>query len=558
MVRFILTNDHATLASGIYTYSLDTRLSNASFLQLKKCSFQLTTTGTAPVAIFIRSKAFHRIGGSKHTLVLKSDNHQDSSDILAILEESHTTGRYQLRGIPRPVPLRYSHLRKLDLYFTHPDGTNVLSGSSSGGGGGGTHDLLTAANIAARADLHSFIDLSDASTITQSNATTLTGFQAVNDATQAFTSTNGTAVGFADIGTNGGKAISFGADWIRFTDSTGFTEPTSGSCVILFRTQSVQDQYAIFKWGKYRAFGDHGKLSFDPAIANAKTTMVLQNNQDYILTLTLDGSKTANEYGGLHFRLEDLGNFTCQSYIGAHHGQSSGGQYEYGGTSNHSAAGTQVSNLVMTTTLSPVDQAKVELYMRNYHTAQTSVRTYFDWYPMEDNMDAPTDQQKTFHICRCFDTGGPGQNYGSNESLNRIYKTITGQPMSIQFVSFQVETNYEKLSVFSINADGTFDTANPLVFEATGGPNLPASGAVLTGPVGSIGLKFQWYSDQSNNQAGWEALLWDSSLHSVGTPTYVRVDLPSDQQLNPTTENNDVVVTSDTGSFVAEFDINTK
>ena len=158
MVRFILTDDNATLASGIYTYSLDTRLSNASFLQLKKCSFQLTTTGTAPLAVFVRSAAFHRIGGSKHTLVLKSNNHQDSSDILAILEESHTTGRYQLRGIPRPVPLRYSHLRELDLYFTKPDGTNVISGS---GGSGSTSDLLTAADIAARSDLQSFINFSD-------------------------------------------------------------------------------------------------------------------------------------------------------------------------------------------------------------------------------------------------------------------------------------------------------------------------------------------------------------------------------------------------------------
>ncbi len=555
MVRFILTDDNATLSSGIYTYSLDTRLSNASFLQLKKCSFQLTTTGTAPIAVFIRSKAFHRIGGSKHTLVLKSNNHQDSSDILAVLEESHTTGRYQLRGIPRPVPLRYTHLRELDLYFTKPDGTNVISGSGSSGS---SSDLLTAADIAARSDLQSFINFSDSTKITQSNATTLTGFEAVNDATQAFTATNGTAVGFTDIGTNGGKTISFSADWIRFTDSTGFTEPSSGTCVVLFRTQPVQDQYVIFKWGKFRAYADNGKLSFDPAISNAKTTMILQNSQDYILTLTLDGTKTASEYGGFTYRLEDLGNFTAQSYRGVHHGQSTGGQYEYGGVSNHSAAGTQVSNLVMTTALSAVDQAKMELYMRNYHTAQTAIRTYFDYYPMEDNMDSPTDQAKWFNICRCFDTGGTAGQYGSNEALNRLYYTVSGSPMSIIFISYQTETNYDKLSIFSINADGSFDTANPLVNEYSGGPQLPGGGAVITGSAGSIGIKFQWASDGSNNQNGWEALAWDSSLTTFGgsPPTYVRVDLPANLQLNPS--NGSGAEESNTGSFVAEFDINTK
>jgi hypothetical protein len=199
--------------------------------------------------------------------------------------------------------LRYSHLRELDLYFTKPDGTNVISGS---GGSGSTSDLLTAADIAARSDLQSFINFSDSTKITQSNSTTLTGFEAVNDSTQAFTATNGTAVGFSDIGTNGGKTISFGSDWIRFTDSTGFTEPDSGTCVVLFRTQTTQDQYAIFKWGKFRAYGDNGKLSFDPAIANSKTTMILQNSQDYILTMTRDGTKTESEYGGLTWRLGEF------------------------------------------------------------------------------------------------------------------------------------------------------------------------------------------------------------------------------------------------------------
>ena len=118
MVRFILSNSKATLAAGVYTYSLDQRLNNASVLHLKKCSFQLTTAGTAPVAIYLRSTAIHRLSSHKHTVELKSNNYPSSSDILCILEESHTTGRYQLRGnIPRPVRLGYSHLRNIDLYF---------------------------------------------------------------------------------------------------------------------------------------------------------------------------------------------------------------------------------------------------------------------------------------------------------------------------------------------------------------------------------------------------------------------------------------------------------
>ena len=68
MVRFILSDSKATLVDGIFTYSLDQRLNNASLLHLKKCSFQLTTTGTPPVAIYLRSAAVHRLSSHKHRL----------------------------------------------------------------------------------------------------------------------------------------------------------------------------------------------------------------------------------------------------------------------------------------------------------------------------------------------------------------------------------------------------------------------------------------------------------------------------------------------------------
>ena len=200
----------------------------------------------------------------------------------------------------------------------------------------------------------------------------------------------------------------------------------------------------------------------------------------------------------------------------------------------------------------------MELYLRNYHTAETAIRTSYDYYPMQDNMSTPTDQEKTFNICRCFDTGGSGNNYGSNEALNRIYKTVSGEPMSIQFITYQTETNYDFLNIYSINADGTFDTANPLVNNFSGGPNLPGAGAVITGPAGSIGIKFAYTSDNSNNQAGWEALAWDSSLTATGSPpTYVTVPVPAALQLDPADENGNGGV-STSGSFVAEVDINTR
>ena len=242
MVRFILSANKASLADGVYTYRLDQRLNNASLLQLKKCSFALTTDGTPPVAIYLRSSAVHRLSSHKHTVELKANNHQAASDILAILEESHTTGRYQLRGQPRPVRLGYSHFRNIDLYFTDPAGTNVLVG----GGGGGSSDLPSASDIASRSDLISFFDFSNSAKLTVSGSN-ITGFEAVNDSNQSYSSTSGNNVNFADFGSNSGKCINFTGDWVRFTDSTGFDEAQNGNVSLLFRSQASSDTYCIFQ-----------------------------------------------------------------------------------------------------------------------------------------------------------------------------------------------------------------------------------------------------------------------------------------------------------------------
>ncbi|MCX8213990.1 MAG: hypothetical protein OTJ97_05700, partial [SAR202 cluster bacterium] len=249
-----------------------------------------------------------------------------------MLEESHATNRYRLRHIPRPIPLKYSHCRNIDIYFTDGAGVNVMA--SSGGVAPVQGDLLTAADILLRADLWGLYDFSDLTKITQSNSTTLTGFEAANDPNQAFLTTNGSTVLYADFGTNSGKCISFSGDWIRLTDSSGVQEPSQGVLCLLFSTQSVQDQYAIFDFGYFKAYANNGVLSYDIGITNADTTMILQNDQDYLLTMVYDGTKGATEYGGLQWRLEDLGNNTPQSYFGKHFGSNSLGSYDFGATAS--------------------------------------------------------------------------------------------------------------------------------------------------------------------------------------------------------------------------------
>ncbi len=553
-MRFLLCDSKASLTDGVYRYKLDARLHNASRLQLKKCSFQVTHSSTPPLVIYLRSKAIQKISKEKHTVELKVNNYQDGTDILCILEESHTVGRYILKSVPRPIKLGYSHLRDIDIYFTNPAGTNVLIGAVVGGG---ANDLFTASDIAARSDLWTFFNFSDSSTLTNPAANTISAFEAVNDSNQAYVFTNASTLSFVAFGANSGKAISFSGDWLRATDSTGVDEEESGMISILFKSQSSQDVYAIFKFGKFRAFCNNGVISFDPSITNADTTMIVENSEDYLLTIIRDYTKGDDDYGGMNWRLEKLSDNTVQTYKGIHGGYDTGGQYDIGGVAAYSAAGTQISNMVGTSAISEADVSKTELYLRHYHTAQTSTRTSWRYTAMLDNMSSPSNQQKYFNICSAFDSGGGGNQYGANEALNRNYYTLTGEPMSCKFLSFQTETNYDFLTIVSINADGSYDTANPLVNLFTGGPSLPNSGAAITGSVGSIGIRFIWTSDSSNNQNGWEAILWDSSLTLV-SDTYVDVAIAVADQLDPTNGNGGNNGDDPTGEFVVEMDIDTK
>ena len=126
MPRFLLNDGNADLSNGQWTFQLDRRLSNASRMRIKKATYVLDTNHTAaPHVVYMRSNAIQRLARSKHTLVLKAAQHEDSSNVLAALEEQHATGRYRLMEPCNAFSLNYAHIRNLDIFFTDPQGNDV-------------------------------------------------------------------------------------------------------------------------------------------------------------------------------------------------------------------------------------------------------------------------------------------------------------------------------------------------------------------------------------------------------------------------------------------------
>ena len=97
-MRLLLSDGNASKQNGIYTFSLDKRPSNATTVRVRKADFQYTVPvgSVAPHVVYMRSTALHNAARNKHSAILKANQHDDSVDVIAVLEESHTTARYRL------------------------------------------------------------------------------------------------------------------------------------------------------------------------------------------------------------------------------------------------------------------------------------------------------------------------------------------------------------------------------------------------------------------------------------------------------------------------------
>ena len=118
-MRFLLSDGNATYQDGVFTFALDRRLRNATRARVRKVSYVADTgLSVVPNIVYLRSRALNSISANTHTVILTDTQHENAVDVLAILEDTHTTGRYRMIEDPRSLPLTYSHLRNLDFYFT--------------------------------------------------------------------------------------------------------------------------------------------------------------------------------------------------------------------------------------------------------------------------------------------------------------------------------------------------------------------------------------------------------------------------------------------------------
>ena len=118
-MRFLLHDSEAVYNATDWKwyFNLDRRIENPTLIRVGKCSFTAATASTYPVVVYMRSNTLTELSTVKHTVELKSNNHHDNSNVIAVLHETHTQGRYTGGGLSFPVH-GHTNATNIDIYFT--------------------------------------------------------------------------------------------------------------------------------------------------------------------------------------------------------------------------------------------------------------------------------------------------------------------------------------------------------------------------------------------------------------------------------------------------------
>ena len=97
-MRYLIHSEDCTFDAntGIYTIVVDRRIANPVSLKFQNLVYEAPTLSTYPLAVYVNSKGINDLIRNKHTLRLTASNHENETDVLGVLTETNTTGRYRL------------------------------------------------------------------------------------------------------------------------------------------------------------------------------------------------------------------------------------------------------------------------------------------------------------------------------------------------------------------------------------------------------------------------------------------------------------------------------
>ena len=319
-MRYLLHHTDASYNSVTkkWIVTTDRRVSNPTSIRIASCTFTAATASSYPSVVYMRSDAITTMCKTKHTVELKAVDHENNSNVIAVLQETHTLGRYAMHRQGSLPVHGHTQTTRIDLYFT--DGNTIMDGEVVGDS---PASGLDADIVAIDTDLLAWFDFAPARTLDAAyGEATDVGDEVANiynrspgPATLVYVNQYGNPLQLAAVGS--AKGITRDGSWQSFADTstpTGdleetfcihslwVTPSTSGAHSYLFDVMMLK----IFTWdGNTIGYKDDGG-------SNAVLDFSLVPGRAYILTCERrDATQDYNGNGNIegyefHFRLEDL------------------------------------------------------------------------------------------------------------------------------------------------------------------------------------------------------------------------------------------------------------
>ena len=301
-MQFLFNKSDATVDSAQkFNYSLSNRLPNPTRFAVSDVQYTAATTNNMPVCVYLRSQALTNLMRKKHSVQVKEAQRADrQTDVIAVLSETHTQGRFAMKDRNQFLLNPHTWLRDIDFYFTRPDGSimdnlytpNAVPGTT-------LSDLETLYNAGT---LKFFADASLASSFTKEDGTQA----ALNDTVKQWTTRfpDDESIAFTRSTVDGISLVNFddephvfaltqndnGGSYEYLLDTEiGFDFPDQGSIHFLWETDSSLAGYERIM--KQNHFFDlvlnNGSLSCREAVGGAQHFMIhnIQPSTSYLLEL---------------------------------------------------------------------------------------------------------------------------------------------------------------------------------------------------------------------------------------------------------------------------------
>ena len=290
-MRYLVHKGNSTydVASKRFFCNLDRRFPNPTTVKLSKANFIASTADTYPTVVYLRSAAIDDLIKLKHTVELTDEAHENPSDTLMVLEETHDVARYRSPGAVTFPVHGHKATSKIDFYFT--DNRTVLNGVYTPPLVQGVTDTMMEAHVTAD-DIIVWLDLDLTNSVLNSSQE-----QAVIDETvmKIISRAPGGSlqltaapdkVKFVALGETHAVTRQGSASWGSISGSAAnLPDLDEGNHFLLFKSPADASQLdVLWQSGSLHAFVWGDTIQFkDDTNAYVDTGLVVLDSTDYLL-----------------------------------------------------------------------------------------------------------------------------------------------------------------------------------------------------------------------------------------------------------------------------------